>query len=93
MHTGHFPPHPPQISFLKTGIGSALLLLPYVTPAIESIFLSKASAEDEGDGSRRPPHHGNANYPHNANYPPSPIANVPPPPPGNFNNDDNDNGW
>ena len=67
-------------SFLKTSARGALLL-PYITPAIESIFLSEAHADgddddDDDDGSSSSSR---------ASGKPSLLGNEPPPPPGNTN--------
>ncbi|MFT5368370.1 MAG: hypothetical protein ACI8V2_003334 [Candidatus Latescibacterota bacterium] len=61
-------------SFLKQGIKGALLLS-YVTPAVESVFLSSAEADDDDDdGSSK------SSSPSNS-LPPSVIGNEPMPPP------------
>jgi hypothetical protein len=59
-------------SFLKQGIKGALLLS-YVTPAVESVFLSSAEADDDDGGS------SNSSSPSNS-LPPSVIGNEPMPP-------------
>ena len=73
--------HDGRRDFLKTGLRGALLL-PYVAPAIDTVFLSDAWGSGNDDDNSG----GNDN---SGGTQPSPIANVPPPPPTNTNSSSN----
>jgi len=74
--------------FLKAGLRGALLL-PYVAPAIDTVFLSNAWADDDDDDSRSDDDDDDNDSSTNSGGTPSPIANVPPPPPSNSTNSSN----
>ncbi|MBT4139834.1 MAG: hypothetical protein HOE48_18090 [Candidatus Latescibacteria bacterium] len=68
-------------SFIKQGLKGAALL-PYVIPAVESVFLLTSSSEADADDDDSDSGGGG--------IPPSQLGNNPPPP-GNSNDNDDDN--
>ena len=73
-------------AFIKQGVKGAMLLS-YVTPAIESVFLSTADAEDDDDDDS-----GGSSGSGAKGVPPSQLGNTPPPPTNSSTNSSSNSG-